>query len=128
DHRGRVHHRDDLLLAGDRAAGGRQHRRAGLSGRPGGRSRVRVFVHVQHAARRRPLRLARPADPARGGASVTNPGATSAAILALTEQPPVDDALDRPRRRRRANARVVIGGTLIAVLILAALGAPILAP
>jgi len=59
---------------------------------------------------------------------VTNPGAASARVPVLAEAQPADDALDLPRRRRRANVRVVVGGTLIAVLILAALGAPLLAP
>jgi peptide/nickel transport system permease protein len=59
---------------------------------------------------------------------VTNPGAASARGPVLADAQPADDALDLPRRRRRANARVVVGGTLIAVLILAALGAPLLAP
>jgi peptide/nickel transport system permease protein len=59
---------------------------------------------------------------------VTNPGAASARAPVLADAQPADDALDLPRRRRRANARVVVGGTLIAVLILAALGAPLLAP
>ena len=65
--RGGADHRDDLLLAGRRAAGGRQHRRAGLPGRPGDRAGLGAVVHAHDAAGRHPVRLARPAHLVRGG-------------------------------------------------------------
>src|SRR5919204_502755 len=79
----------------------RQHRRPRLPHGPGHRPRLGLLVHAEHARRRRAVRLARSAH--------------------LVRRRPMSWYV-------RRHPRILIGGVLVAALLLVALFAPLIAP
>src|SRR5207248_3176755 len=120
------HHRDDLLLAGRGAAGGRLDRRARLPGRPGDRADVRALVHVLHTAGRPGLRLARPTHLLLDESTMST---VLAQAGALPREELEDESIGRPLwARLRRQPRLLIGGALLIVLFALGILAPVISP
>src|SRR5438128_2084174 len=109
--------RDDLLLAGRRQAGDRQHLRPRLSHHPGHRAGDRVLVHARQPGGRHGLCVAEPQDQLRMSA-VYGPALPEKVAETPVSQPTSIGTLFR------TYPRVAVASGLLLLLVLVALLAP----
>src|SRR5204863_9806811 len=98
------------------------HPIARLSRRAGRRAAVGLLVHLHDPARRRPLRVARPAHLVRNGRRMS--GAAVPVVLRV----PREDRAGAVAYFARRNPRMIIGGALVLMWIFLAVFAPVVAP